>query len=570
MNQTNNKSLIICLASYIVISLLTLHFINEDAYIYFRVAENIANGFGYVFNIGGEHIETGSSLPWQLLFSLLAFTPIHLVIWAKIIGIALGCCNLYLVWKISDLVFKDKSWLKYPVWATLVSLPFYMWMQLGLDTPLNTFCLLWLVYWLINKNYQHLWHWPAIAVFYTRPEGFFYLLAILPSLLLFIKNKQLTLRAICIFIVFCLLLFAFRLYYFHDLLPHAFYHKISISPAKGAAVIVDYFLKNYLLILITPAIAIALTKKSDKNNALLVLLSFSAICLIWASLSYDWNLYNRHIGTALPFIFILIFYLFSLIEKQLLITTTKALSIIFISLTLVSGKTVQTNQRTSITPLLSATTNLYFSPDTRIKEFLAVFLNPDFDTGKYQAGSNFIGLHFMANLGKFIKLNYPENSTIIWDQLGRTPWFSGENYFYIDNAGLCDKNIGYYQYHRRIVAQDSFIHQHYEKISIALNDYLWPEQTRLLDEVAILNNLFKQQPLLVIARKPYLNNRQDTILHNFLKYQPQYKKKFEIHNTYIVFENSDKINTTQPILPKGIIIEDISNSAKAVYNPSPK
>ena len=50
-----------CLAGvfllYIVISLLCFNQIEEDAFIYFRLAANLANGNGYVFNVGGEHIE---------------------------------------------------------------------------------------------------------------------------------------------------------------------------------------------------------------------------------------------------------------------------------------------------------------------------------------------------------------------------------------------------------------------------------------------------------------------------------------------------------------------------------
>ena len=45
--------------------------IEEDAFIYLRAAENIADGYGYVFNRGGEPVETGSSFAWQMLLVAL-------------------------------------------------------------------------------------------------------------------------------------------------------------------------------------------------------------------------------------------------------------------------------------------------------------------------------------------------------------------------------------------------------------------------------------------------------------------------------------------------------------------
>ena len=42
---------------YVFFSFFNLSPLAEDAYIYFRFAENIASGHGYVFNPGGENIE---------------------------------------------------------------------------------------------------------------------------------------------------------------------------------------------------------------------------------------------------------------------------------------------------------------------------------------------------------------------------------------------------------------------------------------------------------------------------------------------------------------------------------
>lgn len=42
----------------------------DDANIYFVYMKNIAQGYGFVYSIGGEHVEGFTSLSWTLLGSL--------------------------------------------------------------------------------------------------------------------------------------------------------------------------------------------------------------------------------------------------------------------------------------------------------------------------------------------------------------------------------------------------------------------------------------------------------------------------------------------------------------------
>ena len=51
--------------------------VNEDAYISFCIADNLAAGHGNVFNIGGERIELVSSVLWQLLLVPFSFLPLR-------------------------------------------------------------------------------------------------------------------------------------------------------------------------------------------------------------------------------------------------------------------------------------------------------------------------------------------------------------------------------------------------------------------------------------------------------------------------------------------------------------
>ena len=65
---------------YLFLVFLLFNQVYEDSFIYFRVADNIAHGYGYVFNRGSENVETGSGLLWQLLLALGALLSLDLLL----------------------------------------------------------------------------------------------------------------------------------------------------------------------------------------------------------------------------------------------------------------------------------------------------------------------------------------------------------------------------------------------------------------------------------------------------------------------------------------------------------
>ncbi|MEN8181888.1 MAG: hypothetical protein ABFS46_05070, partial [Myxococcota bacterium] len=89
-------------AAYLALSFLTYDQVDEDTFIYLRVAQNLAAGHGYVFNPGDAPLETGSSLPWQLLLVGLVWLPMPLVSATKLLGIAFGLGTLVLVYRLSQ------------------------------------------------------------------------------------------------------------------------------------------------------------------------------------------------------------------------------------------------------------------------------------------------------------------------------------------------------------------------------------------------------------------------------------------------------------------------------------
>ena len=81
---------VLCTLFYALLVAIGFNDIEEDAFIYFRFAKNIADGYGYVFNIGGEHIEACSGLLWLGMITLLTWLPLHLVLSVKLLCFVFG------------------------------------------------------------------------------------------------------------------------------------------------------------------------------------------------------------------------------------------------------------------------------------------------------------------------------------------------------------------------------------------------------------------------------------------------------------------------------------------------
>ncbi len=125
------------LFNYTIVSHYTT--IEEDAFIYFKCAINIAEGHGYVFNRGGERIEVCSSVIWLFLLVFFKLLGFHLVTTAKFLGIFFGCLSLVIIYKITR-QFTDKlPWVILPSLLASVNIPFLMWNQMGLETALYSF-----------------------------------------------------------------------------------------------------------------------------------------------------------------------------------------------------------------------------------------------------------------------------------------------------------------------------------------------------------------------------------------------------------------------------------------------
>jgi arabinofuranosyltransferase len=250
----------------------------DDSYIFFRYAENVSNGNGFVFNAGEPAGEGFTSWAWLLLLSLFHYVGLEIVLSSKIVGIlfhVMGAGVLYLLagvlmgkdgnrpnaGKLAGLILSGAFLLNYRLVAHSVS---------GMETSLYIFIVILLAYLttLALKAPQQDEKWWLIlsltttAAFLVRPEGIaaggISLLVLAVRRRAFIFKPRTWLYGVVGLVIPVALLVGLKMIIFGYPLPHSYYHKrIVIASEYGeSARQLLLFLKSIWWVLL-PGIATA-------------------------------------------------------------------------------------------------------------------------------------------------------------------------------------------------------------------------------------------------------------------------------------------------------------------------
>jgi len=546
--------------TYGIAAFLTFIVVEEDAFIYFRLAQNMADGYGIVFNRGGEHIESGSGLIWQLLLAFIAMLPVHLVIATKFLGVLFACLSLWMLLRLSDRFIDDKRFVIFPALLLACSTPFYYWSHRGLETTQFVFVLLWLCDWLTDKNKIHRWYLPAFMVFCSRPEGFLMVAAVLPWLWMERRNITSFWKGVGIFLALCVALFAWRLWYFHDLLPHAFYQKIGGDLDKSLYDLWRYGLWNGLWFLLLPALLIMVKTKSWQRDYIPLLLLL-AVTSLWGVIGADWKSFNRQLSSWLPFLFLLGIMgvsktsQASLFKKGLLVLLG-AYSFYIFAYSPYTASTGQVRPAPNFVCL-----QLFFkNPVKYIRNVVSATVQPEqyFKQKEPTLAGDHIGFNRNATVGRFIQLNYPENITVIFDQMGQAPWYAGLDKRFIDNTGLTDKQIGYFAFQEK--ATRSAVFGVYQEFLLILKKGFWPEETYQTSKKKIIDRLFAEKAELVLVRERYIQNQPNSILGLMVRdtrFAENYREAYRINRRDRIFERRDLPVLFNPQVPPGASVEKL-------------
>ena len=171
----------------------------EDAYILFRYAENLGDGFGIVSFPGSAPQEGASSMSLLMLLALGQTLNWAVPLMSKIVGLLslLGSLILLILWgkrcaQGTHVLPQSNLLLLFAaIAALLLPMEIAVWTTAGLETLLTAFLFLLLAFaiWRSGEEEgQGPWVWSAFFLAFlaanTRPEGLLYALATLPLILL--------------------------------------------------------------------------------------------------------------------------------------------------------------------------------------------------------------------------------------------------------------------------------------------------------------------------------------------------------------------------------------------------
>jgi len=440
--RAETAALICAVVSYVALSLLVLDQMEEDAFIYFRLARNLADGQGYVFNRGGEVIEAGSSPLWLLFLVLLAGLPVDLVLAAKFLGIAIGVASLFLVYALARELIADRCLRLAPVLLTAWSAPFLMWNQRGLETPFYVLVVLGLVHVAVDAKRLRFWPLLAIALLLARPEALLVLLPLLAAFHLHREPWRRSATSLAIVALAALALLAARVLYFGDALPQPFYTKMSPEGGSGWRSVHGFLRGSYLYLFALPILAVA-WRRSYWEPRRIVLLSFIAVLVLWSSLMAEQKPYHRHLAPALPLLFVLVVSSAerlarpgSLVGARLLYAYAAAFLVA--SSLLSAPPRSNAPGRIDPNPIVRASARFAGAPGVEASRLRDLLRHPDA-----------IDVTYQSLIGDFVRLNYPPRVVVAFDQMGKAPYRAGLDTTFIDLLGLTDRTIGYFYFSAR-------------------------------------------------------------------------------------------------------------------------
>lgn len=219
------------------------HFMQDDAFIFARYAHNMAQGHGFVYNIG-ERVEGATSFLWTLLGALGALFTDQLPLLFQ------GMSLLFSLLWLAVFAMFCKRWITdrlawiWPVLLMAMYPSFWLWSYGGLETTFFGFLMysgfLLATDWHERGGNYRLWllSFVAVLLILTRPEGLPVSFFLLGFTIFFPfpdsrKKGILVLGASIILAFFGLMLF--RYLYFGDWVPNTYY-------AKGGG---EYYLRRY-------------------------------------------------------------------------------------------------------------------------------------------------------------------------------------------------------------------------------------------------------------------------------------------------------------------------------------
>jgi len=549
---------------YSFLCFLTFSAIEEDAFIYFKFAANLADGYGYVFNRDGERIESGSSPFWLFILSVLYALPLHIISITKIVGYLSGILCLLLMWGICHNLSIKRIYALTSLLLTACTANFVLCSHWGLESPLYVASILLLVWLCTHRNWSNYWSIGAIAVLLSRPEGFFILFALLPFIFLAQKGgKNFFYSTLFIGLCFCVFTLL-RLYYFKDYLPHPFYLKMGFNFNDKLTPTLQFLNRPYFYLLAVPVMA-AFLQRRFWSTQIITIVSITLLLSYWSVIAGDQKPYLRHLLPALVLFYLLVAKGLSILPLANRRYSPSISLLLIFTCILINNNYISSNDlhaRTNPLPLKTAFNAFIEAPALYTNGFRDKFKEPM--TRTYIDRVDFEKTHhkkrYQSLVGEFINANYPKGITLIYDQMGKTPFYSGLDKNYIDSRGLTYKTTGYYHFLHR--AEHSILLSNYKKVFTHTKSRLSPNESLLTQKKSVLDHLFSIDPDVIMINKNLAKKLPDSVpalLQQDPRLESLYQKAYLLAGLVEVYEKPG-FKKNKPITPNGLHVVELGSS----------
>ncbi|MFH1699407.1 MAG: hypothetical protein ABIE07_02370 [Candidatus Zixiibacteriota bacterium] len=200
----------------------------DDAFITFRYADNIANGLGFVYNVGENVMGTSTPL-FALILSLLSLTGIKPILGALFVSLISTGLTAVIIYRFAKLL----SFKKYSILPVVIFILFPRIISTdtgGMETPLFALLVIAAFYYQRRKMPQVALYLSGLAVL-TRPEGLF-LFAIIFGRNIF-SNISKTVKMAVISLLPVAAWLVFSQIYFGSIIPHSIPAKLALYSQFG-------------------------------------------------------------------------------------------------------------------------------------------------------------------------------------------------------------------------------------------------------------------------------------------------------------------------------------------------
>ena len=479
-------------------------FVCDDAFISFRYSDNLANGYGLLYNHSEKPpIEGYSNFLWVILGTVIIWLGFDISQIIPCFSILSGIIGLIVLEKTLKFFQIPKKIQAFSLLSTAIFPPYFIYGTSGLETlPAAVSLFGCFVYLLIEKKLLTACFF-AICLALLRPEGILWVLVI-SVLSIFNCNFKLTFKFLGIVFSIFTIYFCWRWNYFEELLPVTVVNKVGLTSftfLRGLDYLAIY-LFTYLLPFLLLTLLLFTFKNSLKNRLKSTIILLTGGLFIYPLTSGgDFMTSGRFFVTTVLFQSLII----ALTLNQIKIIQLKY--ILTISFCLIS-----------IASCLSAF-NLGLVPKSILSKFHFRLNTPEYRTEAQQHAYMKYNSERWHILGKTLHQHTEPGDSIVAGAIGNLGFYSKRHIY--DRFGLVEKRVANLSNqerqikspgHDKAVKADFFL----DKNPTILKAYIMPtsNQERIKNQLKRWQNQYEnkyqgeEHPLEYIDSK----NRQLTVL----------------------------------------------------------